>query len=92
MTVIDLAAAREEREPHLSGAAKCLACHHEWQAVAPVGTIWLECPACSLERGRFVRAVARDGDHWQCNCGNDLFRATADGMYCPNCGVWQSGF
>ena len=92
MTVIDLAQAKADREPHLSGAAVCLACKHEWVAVAPVGTVWMECPACSLERGRYLGAVNVGGDHWHCRCGNDLFRATPAGMYCPNCGEWQHGF
>ena len=91
MTVIDLKQAKQEREPHVSGKARCLACKHEWVAVAPVGVIWMECPACTLERGRFVAQVERDGLHWHCNCGNDLFHATPDGFYCPNCGEWQHG-
>lgn len=89
---IDLAAWKEENTPHLSGKALCLACRHEWAAVAPVGTVWLECPSCTLSRGRFVNAVEREGAHWHCACGNDLFYATPDGFYCPNCGVWQKGF
>lgn len=86
-SVIDLAQARIARSPHLSGDAKCLACGHQWVAVAPVGTVWLECPACSLERGRYVAQVERPGPHWHCGCGNDLFRVTPDGPYCPNCGA-----
>lgn len=92
MTVISFEQAKAARDPHLSGPAVCLACQHKWVAVAPVGAVWLECPACSLERGRYVGQVSRDGDHWHCNCGNDLFRATQAGMYCPNCGEWQYGF
>lgn len=92
MTVIDLQAEKEAREPHSEGKARCLACKHEWVAVAPVGTIWLECPACTLERGRFIAQHQREGDHWHCNCGCDLFYATPDGIYCPNCAEWQRGF
>jgi hypothetical protein len=92
MTVIDLQAAKQEREPHLSGRARCLDCKYEWTAVAPVGTTWFECPKCLLERGRMFAQVQRDAPHWHCNCGCDLFYATADGMYCPNCGEWQHGF
>lgn len=92
MTVIDIAQAKADREPHLSGTGVCLACRHEWVAVAPVGTVWMECPACSLERGRFKGSVGMGGLHWHCKCGNDLFHATQDGMYCPNCGEWQHGF
>lgn len=92
MTVLDLAAARKDREPHLSGAARCLACRHEWVAVAPTGVTWMECPACTLERGRMVAQAERNEPHWHCGCGNDLFFVVADGMYCPNCGDWQKGF
>ena len=84
-----LADARAARNPHLTGPAKCLACRHGWVAVAPTGTIWLECPSCTLERGRFVAQVQRDGPHWHCNCGNDLFQITEECTYCPNCGAEQ---
>ena len=46
MAVIDFTKAKAELDPHISGDARCLACKHEWVAVAPIGTIWLECPAC----------------------------------------------
>lgn len=46
-----MAAAREAREPHWTGTAHCLGCKHEWQAVAPLGTMWLECPKCNLPKG-----------------------------------------
>lgn len=86
--VIDLQAHR----PHLSGEAKCLSCNHEWAAVAPIGTVWLECPECGLEKGRLAGTVYRDEHHWHCNCGNELFYVTANVYYCPNCGLDQKGF
>ena len=92
MSVIYLKKEREDRTPHSSGKARCLACKQEWMAVAPTGVTWMECPSCSLERGRFVAQHERDGLHWHCNCGNDLFYVVKDGYYCPNCGDWQSGF
>jgi hypothetical protein len=92
MNVIDLSRARADREPRLSGKARCLACRHEWVAVAPVGTRWMECPSCTLERGRFVAQVERNCAHWHCGCGCDLFYVVEDGIYCPNCGEWQHGF
>ena len=92
MTVISLAARREENMPHVSGIAICLDCKHEWAAVAPVGVVWLECPSCSLARGRFKYQHERDGEQWKCNCGNDLFHVKPEGIYCPNCGVWCEGF
>lgn len=92
MNAIDLAAARAERTPHLSGAAICLACRHEWVAVAPVGTVWMECPSCSLLRGRMAHPVVVGDEHWECFCGNDLFRLSPRGAYCPNCGEMQEGY
>lgn len=90
--IIDLAAWKEENTPHLAGKAVCLSCRHQWAAVAPIGTVWLECPQCTLLRGRFINPVERDCPHWYCHCGCDLFYATENGMYCPNCGTWQHGF
>ena len=92
MSVISLLKEREERTPHSSGKARCLACKHEWMAVAPTGVTWMECPSCSLERGRFVAQHERDGLHWHCHCGNNLFWVMESGYYCPNCGDWQKGF
>jgi hypothetical protein len=89
MSVIDLKQARQEREPHLNGNARCLACKHEWVAVAPIIVTSMERPEYPLERGRYVVQFERDGEHWHCNCGNDLFYSTPDGFYCPNCGEWQ---
>jgi len=86
MTVISLQAAREDRTPHLSGMVRCLACRVKWAAVAPAGTVWMECPACSLERGRFIESARKAGAHWYCHCGCDLFHVTPNGYYCPNCG------
>ena len=78
-----------EYKPHIQGAARCLDCKHEWQGVAPEATEWLECPSCSLVRGRFIHPHYRNDSHWQCGCGNDLFQVTVEGTYCPNCGAWQ---
>lgn len=84
--LFDFKAEKEGRTPHLSGSARCLACQHEWVAVAPVGSIWLECPACSLIRGRYFEPAEKPARHWTCNCGCDLFHVTPNEIYCPNCG------
>lgn len=89
--VIDFSAAKAERQPHSAGNARCLDCKHEWEAIAPVGVIWMECPACSLVRGRFIGQHERQGSEWICHCGNDLFHITPQGPYCPNCGEWVEG-
>lgn len=81
------------KTPHLTGDARCLDCRHEWVALVelegrdPNG--WLECPRCALVKGRMVYAVLRGAGQWHCACGNDLFQATADMVYCPNCGTEQ---
>ena len=90
MAVIDLATKRQEREPHMQGRARCLACTHEWQAVATLGSLWLDCPACSLEKGRMVApCMPASKLTWHCHCGNNLFVFNETGTLCPNCGVWQ---
>lgn len=83
---------REDDGPTLSGDAHCMACGRKWVAVCPIGTVWLECPECGSMKGLMNFPVTRDIPLWTCNCGNDLFRATQDGFYCPNCGEWQHGF
>lgn len=91
--VVDLAKAREEREPHLSGRAVCFACKHVWLAVAPVGTVYLQCPSCTMVKGALVNPVERDEPHWVCNCGNSFFACgERSGMYCTNCGAIQEGY
>lgn len=82
-----------EHKPHLAGEARCMACQHEFVAVAPVGTTFLKCPNCHCDRAllRFP-CVREDEDRWTCLCGNNLFHIVAAGTYCPNCGTWQAGF
>ena len=72
--IISLAAAREEREPHLSGTCICGACRHQWIGTSPVGVTELECPNCGVKRGRHkFDAVPEDGTGvYVCN--------TCDGM------------
>lgn len=89
MTVLDFKKPKTDNEPHLIGEARCLDCKHTWVARAPVGTLWLECPACTLKRGRYLERVQEPGPHWHCNCNCDLFYVTPDGYYCPNCGEAQ---
>lgn len=84
---------KEDQLPHLSGKAKCMQCKHEWVAVCPAGTDWLECPKCHSMKGFMKYHCDRDDSaHWTCNCGNDLFFILPEGTLCPNCGTWQTGF
>lgn len=84
--VIDLSKARDARNPHLAGEAKCIDCQHVWSAVAPIGTVWLDCPSCASLKGRFTGAVLRDGKHLACECDNDMFYIRGGIAYCARCG------
>lgn len=70
---------------HGQGKARCLGCQYEWQAVVPIGTTQLDCPACGgwkgVLLGNYTPAVT-----WTCACGCDLFYITPDGPMCPHCG------
>ena len=71
---------------HGAGPAKCMGCKHTWEAVVPVGTTELGCPACGAWKGilcgLYMPAVVLE-----CECGCDLFYLTIDGPMCPNCGL-----
>lgn len=89
--IVDISALRAD--PHNTGKARCMACGHEEIAVAPVGVVWMECSECHAMKSLFIGPCEIEGAaHWTCNCGNDLFHATPEGFYCPNCGEWQRGF
>ena len=92
-SVLSLAEARQEREPHMSGAAACMACHTAWVATAPVGTHELECPACHATKGYFVASVMRGEEYFECDCGCDVFRIEPTvGPYCVNCATPATGW
>lgn len=79
-------------EQHGAGQAFCIQCKHEWTAVAPTGTVDLECPKCHTHKGKwkFEFAPADGTMVRECNCGNQLFYLTPDGHMCANCGTYQS--
>lgn len=91
--VVSLAERKAEMTPHLTGRAQCVGCQHEWQAVAPIGTDALECPACGLHKGHFAHPVMVGERVWTCSCGNDLFRISRRAeVYCINCAAPQTGW
>lgn len=91
--VVSLQAFKDGQSEHKSGEALCTACKHEWVAVQRVDdSSWLICPECDLQAGHFKGVVIREGAHWHCNCGNDLFYMTRNGPYCPQCGAWAIGW
>ena len=81
-----------KKESTIEGSAFCLQCAHTWTAIAPSGTVRLECPECHTEKGLFkFDCVPPEGTQiWVCNCGNDLFFITPVGHLCPNCGNYVS--
>lgn len=82
---------KEPQEQHGAGEAFCIACKHTWAAVAPTGTIDLECPECGTMKGRWKFEFApSEGQLIRvCNCGNCYFYLTPDGHLCANCGIYQ---
>lgn len=85
--VVDLAEARLAKKPHLHGQARCLACGNDWQAVAPIGTSTLECPACHLMQGAWFGHTDAGGHPvLTCACSNQLLFVAKHGAYCPQCG------
>ena len=78
----------QEYRPHLAGPARCLHCHHEWQAASEVGVFaGLECPECHLEKGVRAGLVYPAESMWHCECGCCTFLICRDrGPMCANCG------
>ena len=81
---------RKVIEKHGTGEAFCLGCNHEWVAVAPIGLDTFECPECHTMKGRFKFEYSPPaGITWTCGCTNQLFNVTKEGIFCPNCGIYQ---
>ncbi len=78
--------------PHAAGQAFCVACNHEWTAVAPVGVEDdLECPVCHRCTGRYKFPFGPSEEKvWTCKCGCQLFYMTERGHLCPGCGDYRS--
>lgn len=83
------------RRPARSGTAQCLACHHEWSAVAPLGVVDLECPTCHLLRGVFdcPHGMNTGYEVWACKtCSGHFMKIyrhmQSGGFYvmCSTCG------
>lgn len=84
--VIDFEARKLERSPHRSGKARCLNCKHEWIAVAPIGTVDLQCTKCETFQGVFVGISATAFKQWRCQCGEYMFFIDEISPYCVHCG------
>lgn len=75
----------------MTGDAFCIGCDYQWVAVAPVGTVQLECPGCRSMKGIWKFCCKPEPDLLvrECNCGNQLFYLTPEGHCCANCGTYQ---
>lgn len=91
MSDVDLSDARQARTPHITGTCRCNRCSHEWEGVAPVGTLELECPDCGAMTGFFKQHIMTDvgSTRFVCNtCDGELFSVMADGSaLCAGCGT-----
>jgi len=92
----DILSFPEKVDPHLAGEAKCVACKFTWAAVAPVGTVDLECPNCGGNRGiwRYPILAPVGGHYFVCNCGCEAMTAYFSGgnfyLRCIACGLDHS--
>lgn len=82
---------KPKEEPYAQGEAFCNGCGHVWQAIAPVGLVRFECPACQAMKGmwRFEFAPEQGQLVRECDCGNQLFYLTPEGHLCAGCGTYQ---
>ena len=96
MAVVSLAAEREARQPHWEGTAYCVGCKHEWQAVAPLAIMNIECPSCGCTKGvpKFPFGSMPGDLTLVCNCGCEALTAyKRDGKFyvkCMGCGTDQT--
>lgn len=81
-----------DKIPHVEGTAMCIICQHEWQAVAPIGARWLECPICHAKRGVFKHVIdlPAGGFTFICKCSGVVFYIAPDGPKCLGCGFKHS--
>lgn len=80
--VVDIITAR----PHLAGKCICLQCKYEWEGVAPLGTLYLQCPECWLDKGIF-NCVTFPERYWECKCGCAHFAVGVSHIVCLFCGI-----
>lgn len=78
---------------HATGPAKCLHCHHEWEATAEVGVTGFDCPNCELQRGVWY-GIMRPPDLSKCTmcryCNTVAFLVMIDSVMCLSCGIETS--
>ena len=81
-------------EHWVSGEAVCLACKHEYMAVAPTPVTEMECPNCGLFRSQYKYPIAPNEKEYmrKCDCDSVLFYLLEKDstLLCQNCGEVQS--
>lgn len=79
---------QEQEQGYAAGTAVCSGCKHEWAAVAPIGAVEMECPACGTHKGLWKYPFTPSGDvQWACNCGSTLFFLDHKSPVCRECGT-----
>lgn len=73
-------------QPHISGNALCLTCGNKWVAVAPIGTVELECSECHTFKGVFEGMTCPD-TVFECDCGNQHWYIDPTSAMCSRCGL-----
>ncbi|RQH69995.1 hypothetical protein IPC102_09495 [Pseudomonas aeruginosa] len=90
----------QKGERQATGDAICARCRHEWVAVAPVGAVQLECPACQTHHGLFKYPFgpSKSDSTYVCNCGSDLYfilkrkGQEVASVICRGCGQEATGW
>lgn len=79
----------DQQRPHLAGTGFCLECRHEWEAVAPIGVVGLECPKCGTHKGTMKGLVYPADDMViHCKCDNPFYFITPEeSVECAYCGI-----
>lgn len=91
--VVDFESRRPQ--PFREGQARCLACGHQWHAVARVGVDALQCPGCDTIRGVFDGPMTMNSAYFVFTCGCEntfmrIFRHIGTGgiyVVCAACGT-----
>ena len=81
----EIVALFKKTEQTAVGEAFCIQCKHTWIATAPTGVVDLECPECGTFKGKYKFEFTPQKGTFvrECNCGNQLFYLTPDGICVP---------
>lgn len=79
----------DAKKPHVSGSATCQQCRYRWEAVAPVGTVEIQCPKCLTMKGLYMYGHEDPGGSLMCECLCQVFTISRDRVICWRCGREQ---